>query len=144
MAAQAHSPKADRAVVISVRNFMRSLGGACGLALSAAILSDVFRRHIPTDLPMELADTIRSSTYSVPDLSSLSDVQLEGILDAYMAGSRAVFIFFVPLIAVCLVGCIFIKDRGLQRAEEKSEVPILLLPIPIPTPLAKVPTAEEV
>lgn len=95
---------------------------------------------------MELADTIRSSTYSVPDLSSLSDVQLEGILDAYMAGSRAVFIFFVPLIAVCLVGCIFIKDRGLQRAEEKSEVPILLhvLPIPIPTPLVKVLTAEEV
>lgn len=138
VAAQAHSPKADRAVVISVRNFMRSLGGACGLALSAAILSNVFQRHIPTDLPMEIANTIRSSTYSVPDLSSLSDVQLEGILNAYMSGSRAVFIFFVPLIGVCLISCIFIKDRGLQRAEERSEVPIPLLP------KTKFPTRGEV
>lgn len=137
MAAQAHSPKADRAIVISVRNFMRSLGGACGLALSAAILSSVFRRHIPADLPTDIANTIRSSTYSVPDLSSLSNTQLEGILDAYMSGSRAVFILFVPLIGVCLIGCIFIKDRGLQRAEEKSETPMSLLPE------TKVPTREE-
>lgn len=128
MAAQAHSKKADRAVVISIRNFMRSLGGACGLALSAAILSSVFRKNIPTDLPPRVADKIRSSTYSVPDLSSLNDEQLQGTLDAYMAGSRAVFIFFVPLIGVCLLGCIFIKDRGLQRAEEreKSEAPVEL------------------
>lgn len=100
---------------------MRSLGGACGLAVSAAVLSSVFKEHIPKNLPMPLAEKIRSSTYSVPDLSSLSAEQLNGVLDAYMAGSRAVFIFFVPLMGVCLLGCVFIKDRGLQRAEEKEE-----------------------
>lgn len=100
---------------------MRSLGGACGLALSAAILSNVFRKSLPGDLPLNIADTIRSSTYSVPDLSSLSDVQHEQVLDAYMAASRAVFVLFVPLIGVCLMGCVFIKDKGLQRAEEKME-----------------------
>lgn len=35
------------------------------------------------------------------------------VLDAYMTVSRAVFIFPNPLVALCFVGCLFIKDQGL-------------------------------
>ena len=38
VAAQAHSLKRDRAVVISARNFLRALGGSLGLALSSAYM----------------------------------------------------------------------------------------------------------
>lgn len=31
------------------------------------------------------------------------------ILDAYMKGIRYVFIFFVPIVGLCLLMCLFIK-----------------------------------
>jgi hypothetical protein len=48
VAAQAHSRKHDRVVVISVRNFLRSLGGAIGLALSSAVFSNVLSKTLNT------------------------------------------------------------------------------------------------
>lgn len=43
---------------------------------------------------------------------------MSAVLDAYMAASRAVFILQIPLIGLCLVGCLLIKDRGLHPIEE--------------------------
>lgn len=40
------------------------------------------------------------------------------VLSAYMAASRAVFLMQIPLIGTCFLLCIFIKDRGLQPAED--------------------------
>jgi predicted MFS family arabinose efflux permease len=54
VAAQAHSTKRDRAVVISVRNVLRSLGGAVGLALSSLVFSNLLKKNlnsITTPLP---------------------------------------------------------------------------------------------
>jgi len=45
-------------------------------------------------------------------------VQQQAVLDAYASASRSVFIFNVPFIALCLLGCLIVKDRGLQRPEE--------------------------
>lgn len=113
VALQAHSIKSRRAVIISNRNFFRCAGGACGLAVSAAVLQGTLRARLPTQYSY-LAD----STYTVPDLSG-SDAS--SILDAYMAASRAVFILQIPLIGICLVGCLLIKDRGLEPPEEQGE-----------------------
>lgn len=46
VAAQAHSLKRDRLVVISVRNFLRALGGSLGLALRSAVFSNVPRKSL--------------------------------------------------------------------------------------------------
>lgn len=105
-------------MVISVRNFIRAFGGSCGLAISAAVLSNVLQSKIPAGVPSDIRSAIRKSIYRVPDLSHLSADQRNGILDAYFAGSRAVFIFMVPLMSICLVLCFLIKDNGLQRKEE--------------------------
>jgi hypothetical protein len=119
VAAQAHTRAVDRAVVISVRNFIRSFGGACGLAISAAVLANVLHSHIPESVPQDIKGQIKGSTYNVPDLSRLTDEQRNGVLNAYMAGSRAVFIMLGPLMGCCLLLCFLIKDKGLQRREEK-------------------------
>ncbi|CAK7242269.1 MAG: hypothetical protein STHCBS139747_003755 [Sporothrix thermara] len=111
VALQAHAPKPLRAVIISNRNFFRSAGGACGLAISASVLQAVLRSH----LPAEYKD-LASQTYALP--TNLPPQDSEAILDAYMAGSHAAFILQVPLIALCLIGTIFIKDRGLQPPNE--------------------------
>ncbi|KAJ3954358.1 hypothetical protein N0V92_009140 [Colletotrichum tropicale] len=110
VALQAHSIKSRRAVITSNRNFFRCAGGACGLAISAAILQATLRANLPAEFKY-----LSSSTYSIPQLSS---DDMSRVLDAYMAASRAVFIFQIPLVGLCLVGCLLIKDRGLEPIDD--------------------------
>ncbi|KAF2703629.1 MFS general substrate transporter [Pleomassaria siparia CBS 279.74] len=121
VAAQAHSSKADRAVVISARNFLRSLGGAIGLAISSAIYSNSLHSHLPSSLPTSVTSSVYESTFSTPDLSSLDTETRELILGAYSSASRSVFIMWVAVIAVCVALMVFVKDDGLQRKEETDE-----------------------
>lgn len=117
VAMQAHCSKAQRAVVISNRNFYRSLGGACGLAISAAVLQNTLKRNLPEEFK-----SLAASTYSTPDYAQYSHADSEAIHDAYAKASRAVFITLAPFIALCLFGCFFIKDQGLTRPDEAQEV----------------------
>lgn len=112
VALQAHVPKARRAVITSNRNFFRCAGGACGLAVSAAVLQSTLRAHLPSRLSY-----LAKSPYAAQVVTG-ADQDL--VLDAYMLVSRAVFILQIPLIGLCLIGCILIKDLGLQRPEEAT------------------------
>lgn len=113
VALQAHCSKAQRAVVISNRNFLRSAGGAVGLAASAVLLQNRLKAALPNGF-----ESLALSTYSTPNFKGVSRVQEQAILDAYASASRSVFIFNVPFIALCLLGCLAVRDRGLQRPDE--------------------------
>lgn len=119
VALQAHCTKAQRAVVISNRNFLRSLGGAVGLAISAATLQNSLKKAMPPEFA-----SLGSSTYKVPDFDAIgaTPTQIRSIQQAYADASRSVFIMNAPLMAVCLLGCIWIRDRGLQRPDEVQVV----------------------
>jgi MFS family permease len=121
VAAQAHSTKQDRAVVISVRNFLRALGGAIGLALSSAVFSNVLKSHL-SGVDESLKQQILASVLKVPNLSDLADSERNSVLDAYSEASRGAFVIWAPLMGFCLLLCFMIKDRGLQRAEERKVV----------------------
>ncbi|KAF1915100.1 major facilitator superfamily domain-containing protein [Ampelomyces quisqualis] len=115
VALQAHCTKAQRAVVISNRNFLRSLGGAVGLAISAATLQNSLKKAMPAKFA-----SLASSSYNIPNFNTLgaSPVEVREILQAYAHASRAVFIMSVPFMALCLLGCLLIKDHGLQRPDD--------------------------
>lgn len=113
VALQAQTPKMQRAVVTSNRNFLRSSGGAVGLAVSSAILANVLRSSLPDHLSY-----VANSTFAAPDLSTFDVQDQDAIANAYASASRAVFIFCAPLNALCLALCIFIKDQGLIREED--------------------------
>jgi MFS family permease len=119
VALQAHCTKAQRAIVISNRNFLRSLGGAVGLAISAATLQNSLTKAMPAEFA-----SLASSSYNVPNFDALgaSPDQIRDILQAYSHASRAVFIMNVPFMALCLLGCLLIKDHGLQRPDEVKDV----------------------
>lgn len=123
VAAQAHSAKQDRAVVISSRNFLRALGGAAGLAIASALYSNTLVDHLGSTsaIPGDMVDEIKSSVFSIPDISGLTDEQKVFILDTYSKASRSVFYFWVGCIGLCLLLTFFIKDKGLQRKEETQE-----------------------
>ncbi|KAL5335870.1 major facilitator superfamily domain-containing protein [Aspergillus crustosus] len=117
VAFQAHCSKRHRAVVISDRNFFRCLGGACGLAISGAVLQATLRANLPLGY-----EHLSDSTYSLPSQGSVPAEVWGGIVDAYGAASRAVFILQVPLIGVCFLACVLIRDRGLERPRDPDEV----------------------
>ncbi|WDK21150.1 MFS transporter [Colletotrichum graminicola] len=110
VALQAHSTKSRRAVITSNRNFFRCAGGACGLAVSAAVLQATLRTHLPPEFKY-----LSSSSYSIP---KLDEQDMAVVLDSYMAASRAVFILQIPLIGLCLIGCLFVKDQGLHPIDD--------------------------
>ncbi|KAI1673193.1 Major facilitator superprotein [Pyrenophora tritici-repentis] len=116
IALQAHSPKAQRAVVISNRNFLRGLGGAVGLAVSAQVMQSSLRNSLPPHLR-----TLVSSSYSIPSFNNLPGADIEALLDGYMTASHTVFTVLAPFMGTCLLGCFLVKDRGLQRKEEVKE-----------------------
>lgn len=115
VALQAQTPKSQRAVVTSNRNFLRSSGGAVGLAVSSAILSNVLKGSLPPRLAY-----VAQSTFAAPNLSTFSPSDRSAIAQAYADASRAVFIWCVPLIGLCLLLCVVIRDHGLIRQEEKE------------------------
>ena len=112
IAMQAHCLKSQRAVVISNRNFIRSLGGAVGLAISAAVLQNSLYKAMPE----EFRNTM--SSFETPDFKKLGETEARMIVIAYATASRTVFYMNVPLIGVCFIACLLIKDRGLQRPDE--------------------------
>lgn len=114
VALQAHTPMSKRAVVISVRNFFRCTGGAVGLAISAAILQSVLKSNLPPGY-----EYLVHSTYALPARDTIPEADWMGIVDAYVKASHTVFIFQVPLVGVCLLGCFFIRDKGLNKPAEK-------------------------
>jgi len=113
VALQAQTPKMQRAVVTSNRNFLRSSGGAVGLAVSSAILANVLSGSLPNHLSY-----VANSTFAAPDLSTFNLQDQDAIASAYASASRAVFIFCAPLNALCLALCVFVKDHGLIREED--------------------------
>jgi hypothetical protein len=113
VALQAHSPVAKRAVVISIRNFFRCTGGAVGLAISAAILQAVLKKNLPSEYQY-----LTHSSYALPDQDSIPAADWDSIVNAYVKASHSVFIFQVPLVGICLLACVFIRDKGLRKPED--------------------------
>lgn len=116
VALQAHCKKSERAVVTSNRNFLRQGGAAVGLAVSSAIMANVLKTSFPRRL-----ESLAQDSFAAPNLAHYSEQDQVVIRKAYSAASRAVFIFCVPLVGVCFLLSIFIKDHGLIRKEEREE-----------------------
>ncbi|KAE8388197.1 major facilitator superfamily domain-containing protein [Aspergillus alliaceus] len=115
VAIQAHSPSDLRAVVISNRNFFRALGGAVGLACCSLIQQTALQRALPSTLR-----EIANNSYAVPSLDHFAATERHQIQSAYGDASQTVFISMVPFMGVCLVLCVFTRDRGLMRKEETA------------------------
>lgn len=113
VALQAHCPKSQRAVVTSTRNFVRQGGAAVGLAVSSAIMANVLKSSFP-----ERLESLADNSFAAPSLSGYSPEDQAIIKSAYAGASRAVFIFCTPLIGICFLLTIFVKDHGLVRKED--------------------------
>lgn len=120
VAAQAKSFKKDRAVVISTRNVLRSLGGAAGLAVGASILSNGYISFLKDSHGLFTAEellVLRSKIYTVL-FSQFSPEQVTYLRMAYMKGLKNVFYYWIGCMSVCLVSSVVIRDRGLKSLDD--------------------------
>jgi len=124
VAIQAHSPKSQRAVITSTRNFLRNSGGAAGLAIGSAITANVLQSSLPDSLQY-----IANSTFAVPPLASFSPEDRDAVIESYTKASQTVFIFCTAIIGIAFFLCMLITDNGLYQA---------------PTPGAEVKEVKEV
>ncbi|TGO31506.1 hypothetical protein BHYA_0618g00020 [Botrytis hyacinthi] len=112
----AHSRRADRAVLNSLRNFLRSMGGTLGLALASTILNNVLKARLRGVVSSSIAKTITTSINQLDSLG-LSAAQHNAVLDAYMASVRTVFILYAPLIGACALAALLVSDNGLEEKD---------------------------
>ncbi|TGO08381.1 hypothetical protein BTUL_0212g00200 [Botrytis tulipae] len=112
----AHSRRADRAVLNSLRNFLRSVGGTLGLALASTILNNVLKARLRGVVSSSVAKTITTSINQLDSLG-LTAAQHNAVLDAYMASVRTVFILYAPLIGACALAALLVSDNGLEEKD---------------------------
>ncbi|PPQ68484.1 hypothetical protein CVT25_008410 [Psilocybe cyanescens] len=111
--AQASAPPLDRAVVTGTRNFARTSGGALGLAASNAILNNLFSKNLPTSLPIALRTSLLESVSNIP--ADLDQPTRDAILSAYNDAIHWVFVYFAPVIGICLFLSFFMTDQHLRQ-----------------------------
>lgn len=126
VAVQAQAKKADRAVVISTRNVVRSFGGAIGIAagstiISNTLLTDLNRSTTQQDLPKSFISYLRAHIYNQININGLTDSQVTFVRQMYVKALRNYYYMLIPFIGFCLVSSFFVKDRGLQCIDEIPE-----------------------
>ncbi|CUM55984.1 uncharacterized protein AC631_05047 [Debaryomyces fabryi] len=125
VAVQAQAKKADRAVVISTRNVIRSFGGAVGIAVGSTTVSNSFLSSIKqlekdnsTKIPSSYLRYLETNIYSRFDTSSLTSSQTSVVKLMYVSALKNYFYLLIPFIAICLITSFLIKDKGLQCIDE--------------------------
>lgn len=119
----AHSRRADRAVLNSLRNFLRTMGGTLGLTVSGTILNNVLQSRLRAVVSEGVAEQLASSTHSLESLG-LNAGQRAAVLDAYMQGIRIIFILYAPLIGICALGALLVKDTGLAEKDTSTTLQV--------------------
>lgn len=126
VAAQANCTMAQRAVVIGVRNVVRSFGGALGIAVHSLIISSTMIQKLnsllkESTLPADFIALVKKSVFSHPDYSTLTASQETLVRHMYLKSIRNVFYFELLLIVVCMLSTVFIRDRGLRALDQPPE-----------------------
>ena len=110
-------------MVILARNVLRSFGGAVGIAVGSLIVSNSLLKEVNEELnhpriPVEYLHYLKDHIYSKISITGLSDSEVSIVKDMYMSAIKNFFYAIIPIIGVCFVGSLFIKDRGLQCIDE--------------------------
>ncbi|KAL1791907.1 hypothetical protein ACET3X_009658 [Alternaria dauci] len=118
----ANSRAEDRAVTTGLRNFIRTIGGAFGLVISGAILSNTLSRDL-SNRPFvsdDLMSQLTSSTYDL-DQFGLSSDQKHEVFDTYMLGLHYIFIFFTVCSGLSLSLTFWVGNTSLKAPKKLDE-----------------------
>jgi hypothetical protein len=126
VAAQAQSYRKDRAIIISTRNVLRSLGGAVGLAIANTVLSNFYTSGLQNSASVidaftpEQLESLKRQIFSSQLTSTFSSGQVELLREVYMNALKKVFFFLIASISYCLASTVVVRDTGLEPIDGRT------------------------
>lgn len=54
---------------------------------------------------------------------NLSAAQTEVVMDAYMSGMHDIFVMYAPIIGICFICAVLIKDNGVAEKDANQQPP---------------------
>lgn len=87
--------------------------------MSGTILNNVLKTRLAGSIP---GSVIAQLTASVRDLNAigLSPAQQNQVVDAYMQGIHVIFITYAPILGICFLLSLLVKDDGLAEKDAAS------------------------
>lgn len=129
VALQGAVPRKEMAVVTSLRNFSRNLGGALGLAIGASIINTVTIADLAPlgwsaaqvrDAISHPADLFGSSNADGSKRPGLSEMQIQQLRRAYVRGFHINFILLAALGALSFfVTLLLMRHKNIDRDDDK-------------------------
>ena len=68
----------------------------------------------------ETINYIKGHIYEKIPLTNLNNQQINEIKDIYTAALRNYYYFLIPLMAICVITAMFVKDNGLKALDEQT------------------------
>ncbi|KAK0519732.1 hypothetical protein OC835_007433 [Tilletia horrida] len=126
IAAYSATRQADVATTTAVRNFMKSIGGVLGIALSNCILYTTLPRFLSSSLdehfPEHLVTSIIDAPLKIYDLPPEFASNVPGIIAAYVRSLKIVYLVFVPFTLFSLLLWPIVPEYELTRSAEGEPV----------------------
>ena len=103
-------------------NFFRSMGGAFGVAIFGAILSNRLNYYLPKFVPAEsLAGINTSSLRAGPEaLHSLPTGISDGVVNAFAQSLQSVYLYAAPLALVCFILAWLLPELALHGGRQPA------------------------
>lgn len=124
IALQAAMPLKDMATTTATFGFIRTLGGALGIAVGQVIFSSVLVKKVGKipDLPPFLSTTDPAKlSQSVHLLGSIEDPNMKAlVLNAYTRSISTVWIVMTPIVGAGFIMVLFVRKYTLQRTIVRS------------------------
>lgn len=94
---------ADLGAATASTSFFRSMGGAFGVAIFGAVLTNRLNHYLPQFVPAEQLETIDTSALrgSPETLRALPDLIHGGVIEAFARSIDTIFLFAAPLALFC-------------------------------------------
>jgi predicted MFS family arabinose efflux permease len=123
MGLHANNPSRDRGAATSLRNYIRTIGGAAGLILSGSILSNLIHADLYGTglITKKMIAAVSSAAYRLND-TDLSESTKNAILDVYMRGIHFVFVYHTTCTGICLVLTLWIGNTNMKKATPRDQV----------------------
>lgn len=118
VALQGAVPRKEMAVVTAMRNFVRNLGAAIGLAAGSTIVNTLTVDDLK---PLGWTSAEVRAALDNPSALSLPEARLSELRSAYSRGFRANFIMLAALAAVAFIATlVLMSHRGIDRDDDAA------------------------
>jgi hypothetical protein len=114
-------------------NFFRSMGGAMGVAMFGAVLSNRLTGYLQQYVPEGAETAFRGGHLNVSpaQLRALPEAVHQGVVQAFSLAVTDVFLVAVPLALLAFAAAWFLKEVPLKSASRRGAVDVEAQAVPI-------------